>query len=56
MGVVGFTGTEHGSMHDLCEILVHVPSDKTPLIQQTYMAAGHALREIVERELAKAGD
>jgi D-sedoheptulose 7-phosphate isomerase len=56
MRVVGFTGTKRGSMQDLCEILVRVPSDKAPLIQQTYMAAGHALCEIVERELAKAGD
>ena len=55
MRVIGFTGTKRGSMQDLCEILVRVPSDKTPLIQQTYMAAGHALCEIVERELAKAG-
>ena len=55
MRVIGFTGTMRGSMQDLCEILVRVPSDKTPLIQQTYMAAGHALCEIVERELAKAG-
>src|SRR5436305_3850910 len=54
MKVIGFTGAKHGSMDDLCEILVRVPNDKTPLIQQVYMAAGHALSEIVERELAKA--
>jgi D-sedoheptulose 7-phosphate isomerase len=54
MRVIGFTGTNGGSMQDICEILVRVPSDKTPLIQQTYMVAGHALCEIVERELAKA--
>src|SRR3954447_15825084 len=53
MQVVGFTGSRRGPMDDLCEILVRVPSDKTPLIQQVYMAAGHALCEIVERELAK---
>lgn len=53
MRVIGFTGAKGGSMQDLCEILVRVPTDKTPLIQQTYMAAGHALCEIVERELAK---
>src|SRR4051794_21545363 len=53
MRVVGFTGSRRGPMDDLCEILASVPSDKTPLIQQVYMAAGHALCEIVERELAK---
>jgi len=55
MRVIGFTGMKGGSMHEVCEILVRVPSEKTPLIQQTYMAAGHALCEIVERELAKGG-
>jgi D-sedoheptulose 7-phosphate isomerase len=52
MRVIGFTGMKGGAMDDLCDILIRVPSDKTPLIQQTYMAAGHALCEIVERELA----
>ena len=52
MRVIGFTGSRRGPMDDLCEILVRVASDKTPLIQQVYMAAGHALCEIVERELA----
>jgi D-sedoheptulose 7-phosphate isomerase len=56
MRVIGFTGTKGGAMPELCEILIRVPSDKTPLIQQTYMAAGHALCEIVERELARGAD
>ena len=50
--VIGFTGSRRGPMDDLCEVLVRIPSDKTPFIQQGYMAAGHALCEIVERELA----
>src|SRR4051812_8269891 len=53
MRVIGFTGSRRGPMDELCELLVRVPSDKTPLIQQVYMAAGHALCEIVERELAR---
>jgi len=53
MRVIGFTGQTGSSMQGVCDILVRVPSDKTPLIQQTYMAAGHVLCEIVERELAK---
>jgi D-sedoheptulose 7-phosphate isomerase len=56
MRVIGFTGSRRGPMDELCEILARVPSDKTPLIQQVYMAAGHALCEIVERELAKTAD
>jgi D-sedoheptulose 7-phosphate isomerase len=52
--VIGFTGAKGAALTELCDILVRVPSDKTPLIQQVYMAAGHALCEIVERELAKS--
>src|SRR4051812_39074733 len=53
MRVIGFTGSRRGPMDELCDILARVPSDKTPLIQQVYMAAGHALCEIVERELSR---
>src|SRR3954464_14407946 len=37
MRVVVFPGSSRGPMDDLCVILVRVPSDKTPLIQQVYM-------------------
>src|SRR3954470_286821 len=55
MRVVGFTGSRRGPMDDLCEILARVPSDKTPLIQQVYMAAGPPLCEMGEGEREKPG-
>jgi D-sedoheptulose 7-phosphate isomerase len=56
MSIIGFTGTKKGDQMDaLCDLLVRVPSEKTPLIQQVHLAAGHIVCEIVEEALAKRG-
>lgn len=53
MTTIGFTGTRKGeAMATLCDVLVRVPSDVTPLIQQVHMAAGHIVCEIAEEALA----
>ena len=53
MTVIGFTGAKKGeTMGELCDVLVRVPSDVTPLIQQVHMAAGHIMCEIAEEALA----
>ena len=50
---VGFTGTAPGTavMQPLCDHLLAVPSDDTPLIQQLHITTAHAICEIVERNL-----
>ncbi|HEY1545756.1 MAG TPA: D-sedoheptulose 7-phosphate isomerase [Xanthobacteraceae bacterium] len=50
---VGFTGTAPGAaaMRPLCDHVLAAPSDDTPLIQQMHITAGHAVCEIVERNL-----
>lgn len=50
---VGFTGTAPGAaaMRPLCDHVLAAPSDDTPLIQQIHITAGHAICEIVERNL-----
>lgn len=53
MTVIGFTGAKGDLMNALCDLLVRVPSEKTPLIQQVHLAAGHIVCEIVEEALAK---
>jgi D-sedoheptulose 7-phosphate isomerase len=53
MTVIGFTGAKGDAMATHCEVLARVPSDKTPLIQQVHLAAGHILCEIAEEALAK---
>jgi D-sedoheptulose 7-phosphate isomerase len=52
---VGFTGTAPGAaaMLPLCDHVLAAPSDDTPLIQQIHITAGHAICEIVERNLFK---
>jgi D-sedoheptulose 7-phosphate isomerase len=52
---VGFTGTAPGAaaMRPLCDHVLAAPSDDTPLIQQIHITAGHAICEIVERNLSK---
>ena len=52
MTTIGFTGAKGNAMVELCDVLVQVPSDKTPLIQQVHLAAGHIVCEIVEEALA----
>ncbi len=55
MTTIGFTGANGGAMADLCDVFVRVPSEKTPLIQQVHLAAGHIVCEIVEEALASSG-
>jgi D-sedoheptulose 7-phosphate isomerase len=49
--VVGFTGAKGEPMSELCDLLVRVPSDRTPLIQQVHIAVGHTICAIAEESL-----
>src|SRR5947209_98491 len=53
MTVIGFTGAKGDQLAVLCDVAVQVPSDRTPLIQQVHVAAGHIVCEIAEEALAK---
>lgn len=48
---VGFTGTTGGKMAGLCDILINVPSEDTPRIQESHIMLGHIACELVERNL-----
>jgi D-sedoheptulose 7-phosphate isomerase len=48
---VGLTGASGGLMKDLCDILILVPSDNTPRIQEAQILIGHIICSIVEEEL-----
>lgn len=55
--VVGMTGAGGGKMAQECDICLRAPTDSTPLIQQVYMVAGHAICGIVEEAMfGKPGD
>jgi D-sedoheptulose 7-phosphate isomerase len=50
---VGFGGAHDGPMAMHCDLMLRAPSDKTSVIQQIHITAGHIVCGIVERELAK---
>ena len=49
--VIGMTGGKGGKMAGLCDILIKVPSDDTPRIQESHITIGHILCEMVESRL-----
>lgn len=51
MKAIGLTGQSGGKMKDICDILIHVPSDITPRIQEAHILIGHIICEIVEERL-----
>jgi D-sedoheptulose 7-phosphate isomerase len=50
LSVIGLTGADGGSMSELCDVLVCVPSDKTAFIQQVHIAVGHIICAAAEDE------
>ena len=53
--VVGFTGKTGGAMPPLGDLMLHVPSDATPLIQQIHITAAHIVCGLVEERLFPRG-
>jgi len=53
MKVVGFTGKSGGKMKELCDLLINVPSNDTPIIQEMHILLGHYICEQIEIEMFK---
>jgi D-sedoheptulose 7-phosphate isomerase len=51
MHIIGLTGRTGGPMADLCTILLNVPDDDTPRIQESHILIGHILCESIEKAL-----
>jgi D-sedoheptulose 7-phosphate isomerase len=51
MFCIGFTGSKGGKMKDFSDILLNIPSNDTPRIQEAHITIGHILCEIVEQTL-----
>lgn len=49
--IVGFTGATGGKLRGLVDLLLDVPSDDTPRVQECHLLAGHILCEIIEEEM-----
>ena len=48
---VGLTGNRKGPMKDLCDILLEVPSNDTPKIQEGHLVLGHIICGLIEEAL-----
>ena len=48
---IGFTGIEGGKMNNICDIIIKVPSDNTPRIQEAHILIGHILCQLIEEEI-----
>jgi D-sedoheptulose 7-phosphate isomerase len=51
MKVIALTGLSGGEMKNNCDILLNVPSNKTPRIQEAHILLGHIICEFVESNL-----
>jgi D-sedoheptulose 7-phosphate isomerase len=51
MKVVGMSGMGAGKLANLVDLLINVPSEDTPRIQECHMLVGHIVCEIVEASL-----
>jgi D-sedoheptulose 7-phosphate isomerase len=49
---LGLTGRTGGSMNDVCDINLVVPSDNTPRIQEMHILFGHTICQIIDDELS----
>ncbi len=53
MQTIGFSGSTGGDMNEHCRLMLRIPSDDTPRIQEMHMLLGHIICENVERILFK---
>lgn len=50
--VVGLTGADGGRLADVCHLLLNVPSDSTPRIQESHILLIHVICELVENAVS----
>jgi D-sedoheptulose 7-phosphate isomerase len=51
MKSVGFTGKGTSEMSSYCDIIIKVPSDDTPRIQEAHILIGHVICKLIEQEM-----
>jgi D-sedoheptulose 7-phosphate isomerase len=51
MKVIYLTGESPCEVENLCDIVIHVPSSDTPIVQECHEVIGHILIETVERKM-----
>ena len=51
MITIAFTGNTKGSLSDIVNYWLRVPTNDTPRIQEVHITAGHIMCELIEKEL-----
>ncbi len=51
MKIIGFTGSDGGKMSDMCDLIIKIPSEDTPRIQEQHILIAHIICELVENGL-----
>ncbi|MFC1940601.1 D-sedoheptulose 7-phosphate isomerase [Chloroflexota bacterium] len=51
---IGLTGGNGGKLAEVADLVLAVPTDSTPRIQEAHITIGHIICELVERELSVA--
>jgi D-sedoheptulose 7-phosphate isomerase len=51
MTTVGMTGLTGGKMKEFSDVLINIPSEDTPRIQESHILAGHIFCELIESEI-----
>ena len=48
---VGFTGKNGGKIKEICDVMICIPSDDTPRIQEAHILVGHIICQLIEKEM-----
>lgn len=48
MATIAFTGESGGALKDNCDLLINIPSNVIPRIQESHILVGHIICELVE--------
>ena len=51
MATIAMTGLSGGKMKEIADLLINIPSEDTPRIQEAHILVGHIICEIVEAKL-----
>jgi D-sedoheptulose 7-phosphate isomerase len=54
--IIGLTGKSGGKLKDSCDVLLNVPSEVTPRIQEAHIMTGHIICSIIETALFGSGN
>lgn len=56
VATIGFTGNSGGSMKELSDYLIAIPSKDTPRIQESHILIGHIICQLVEEKYFVSGN